>query len=676
MLGAAGLTLAISSGYASPVFPAAGLALACVLWFDRRVLFGIWLGSALLNLSYAWLGGTLNPATAAVAAAIATGATVQAWAGGWLVNRWLGPAWRDLERGKDVFSFLLFGGVLACVLSASIGVTGLFAAGVIGRAELLFTWWNWYVGDVLGVLVFAPLTLCLLNGPGGMWGERRKRIVAPMLLTLGLVCLSFYGAAHWERQTLDNHIQAEGETVARRIADRLVAHRELLSSLRNFIEVTPDFSFSQFEQFTGITLQDNPDIFAMSFNDLITDDQRLAFERAMSGLSPLGPFQITERDSQQRLVRAATRPEYVVVRYIVPLAKNQQAVGYDIHSEPIRRDAIQRAIAAKSMAVTMPIQLVQEQKKRVGVLELLPVKSTPRAGAKDQTARLLGFAVAVVKVDEMIEIASRGHIPAGLVFQLTDPLAPDGQGRLYRSDAQDVGNDPLVRAANWKTALRMGDRDWVLSVYITESYRQQHRPWIAWVVGGAGLMFATLLQILMLGTTGHTAMIMRKNEVIQGMAATLEEKVTERTEQLSEANRQLTAEIIERKNTEEALRESESSLRYAQEIAHLGNWDWDIEKNEAQCSDETYRIFGFSSEELNWSFEVFVNAVHPEDRERVIQAINEALNGGKPFSMDFRIVQPDGSERIVHGDAEVIINANGKPIYMVGTDQDITDRKR
>jgi PAS domain S-box-containing protein len=142
------------------------------------------------------------------------------------------------------------------------------------------------------------------------------------------------------------------------------------------------------------------------------------------------------------------------------------------------------------------------------------------------------------------------------------------------------------------------------------------------------------------------------------------------------ANLACIRDITERKRAEKILIKSEARLTEAQRIAHLGNWDWDIEKNEAQCSDETYRIFGFSSEELNWSFEVFVNAVHPEDRERVIQARNEALNGGKPFSMDFRIVQPDGSERIVHGDAEVIINANGKPIYMVGTDQDITERKR
>ena len=514
LLGALGLTLAIPPGYASPVFPAAGLALAATLWFGRQALAGIWLGSAVLNLAHAWLAGALTPTTGAVAAVIATASTAQAWSGRWLVNRRQGPAWRDLEQEQDAFRFLLLGGVLACLVSATISVTGLHAAGVIGRAEVLYTWWNWYVGDTLGVLVFAPLTLCLLNRQDSLWRERRRRIVLPMLLTLGLALLAFYGASLWEQKEQDSQLQADGETIAKLITDRLITHREVLSSLQHFVEATPNFTFRQFEQFTRITLQDNPDIFALSFNDLVTHERRLEFERLMSGLSPLGPFRITERDRQKRLVRAATRPEYVAVSYIVPLSTNRQAVGFDIHSEPIRRAAIERARASNRMAVTSPITLVQEQKPRIGVLELLPVSSAPMADAREQAGRLHGFAVAVVKVDEMIDIATRGQTPDGLGFHLIDPHAPQGQRLLYRSAMQGAAASS-TQVANWKTGLRMGDRNWELAVFTTESYRLRHRPWLAWVVGVAGLMFATLLQTLMLGMTGRTAVIQRQNEALK-----------------------------------------------------------------------------------------------------------------------------------------------------------------
>ena len=514
LLGALGLTLAIPPGYASPVFPAAGLALAATLWFGRRAVAGIWLGSAILNLAHAWLAGALTPTTVAVAAVIATASTAQAWAGSRLVNRRQGPAWRDLEQEQDAFRFLLLGGVLACLVSATLSVTGLYTVGIIGRAEVLYTWWNWYVGDTLGVLVFAPLTLCLLNRQESLWRERRRRIVLPMLLTLGLTLLTFYGASRWEQKEQDSQLQADGETIAKLITDRLITHREVLSSLQHFIEATPDFTFRQLEQFTRITLQDNPDIFALSFNDLVTHQQRLKFERLMSSLSPLGPYRITERDRQKRLVCAATRPEYVAVSYIVPLAANRQAVGFDIHSEPIRRAAIERARASNSMAVTSPIKLVQEQKPRIGVLELLPVSSAPMAAAEEQAGRLHGFAVAVVKVDEMIDIATRGRTPVGLGFHLIDPHAPQEQRLLYRSTTQGAAT-PSPQAANWKTGLRMGDRDWELAVFPTERYRLLHRPWLAWVVGVAGLMFATLLQTLMLGMTGRTAMIQRQNEALK-----------------------------------------------------------------------------------------------------------------------------------------------------------------
>jgi integral membrane sensor domain MASE1 len=166
VLGAAGLTLATASGYASPVFPAAGMALAAVLWFERGAVLGIWMGAVLVNLIPAWLTGTLGLTSTVLALLIATGATAQAWAGSWMVSRWLGPAWQDLEYERDTFLFLVLGGVMACALSPTIGVTGLSVAGIVPRTEFLFTWWIWYVGDTLGVLVFAPLTLCLLNASG------------------------------------------------------------------------------------------------------------------------------------------------------------------------------------------------------------------------------------------------------------------------------------------------------------------------------------------------------------------------------------------------------------------------------------------------------------------------------------------------------------------------------
>ncbi|KAF0144299.1 MAG: two-component hybrid sensor and regulator [Nitrospirae bacterium] len=133
--------------------------------------------------------------------------------------------------------------------------------------------------------------------------------------------------------------------------------------------------------------------------------------------------------------------------------------------------------------------------------------------------------------------------------------------------------------------------------------------------------------------------------------------------------------ITERKKTEDALKKSEASLREAQKIASLGNWDWDIVKNELFWSDEIFRIFGVVPQEFGASDEAFRKTIHPDDRDFVQKAVNEALYEGKSFSIDHRIVLPDGAEKIVHEQAEVTFDENGKPIRMVGTVQDITEQK-
>jgi PAS domain S-box-containing protein len=127
---------------------------------------------------------------------------------------------------------------------------------------------------------------------------------------------------------------------------------------------------------------------------------------------------------------------------------------------------------------------------------------------------------------------------------------------------------------------------------------------------------------------------------------------------------------------EDALRKSEASLSNAQRMARLGSWDWDIVRNELRWSDEIYRIFGLSLQEFGANYEAFLNSVHPDDREFVRESVNQALYERKPYSIDHRIVLPDGTERVVHEQAEVVFDESGKPVLMSGTVQDITERKQ
>jgi PAS domain S-box-containing protein len=135
--------------------------------------------------------------------------------------------------------------------------------------------------------------------------------------------------------------------------------------------------------------------------------------------------------------------------------------------------------------------------------------------------------------------------------------------------------------------------------------------------------------------------------------------------------------ITNRKAAEEELKKTKESLQMAQQIAHLGNWDWNIVTNDFWCSDEIYHIFGLSPQASDITYEVFSDFVHADDRPFLQQAVDNALSGKKPYSIDHRIVLPDETERFVHAQAESIADEyTGKPIRMVGTLQDISERKR
>ncbi|MDK9702968.1 MAG: CHASE domain-containing protein [Sulfuritalea sp.] len=532
LLGALGLSFTIAPGYVSPIFPAAGFAVAVLLWSQGRAWPAIWLGSFILNLGLGALHDDLGLRSTLVAAATGAGATLQALAARWLLLRHVGPGWQAMETERDIVRSLMLAGPVAAVISATIGVSALHAAQIIQTTDYLYSWWSWWSGDTLGVLVMLPLTLTFLYRSQPLWHDRRTTLVLPMIIALELVAVTFVAASRWDHSEQKAAIQDHGEMLAQRLEQRVVAHQEALSALRRLIEVTPDMSYRQFEYFTRITLKDNPDIFALASTPFVVHAERPAFERRMAQRSGIAGFEIKERNDRRQLVRAAARPEYVPVGFISPLERNRRATGFDINSEPVRHDAIQRAKRWGLPVVTAPIQLVQEERPRVGVLLLHPAHVA--AATADRTAggrRLAGFAAGVIKVDEMIEIATREAAVPGIVFEVEDGLPHTERSLLYRSSTAKVSGDSDYA---WERQIAVADRTWTLRVAPTGEYLRQQDHWLTLIVGAGGLALASLLQMLLLVTTGTTAAVQRK---VREQTAELQTK----SDALEDRNAQLDA---------------------------------------------------------------------------------------------------------------------------------------
>jgi PAS domain S-box-containing protein len=154
----------------------------------------------------------------------------------------------------------------------------------------------------------------------------------------------------------------------------------------------------------------------------------------------------------------------------------------------------------------------------------------------------------------------------------------------------------------------------------------------------------------------------------------LERRVQERTAELTQANETLRTELAERVRVEDALRKSEARLAEAQRIAHIGNWEWNLQTDDVLWSDEVYRIFGVPLQEP--SYELAQSLVHSDDVELWQSSMKASMEEDAPLRIDYRAVRPDGTLVWIRNEAEILRDRDGNPVRMVGITQDITERKR
>ncbi len=132
----------------------------------------------------------------------------------------------------------------------------------------------------------------------------------------------------------------------------------------------------------------------------------------------------------------------------------------------------------------------------------------------------------------------------------------------------------------------------------------------------------------------------------------------------------------EDQNQENEERQGEVDMHGSQPLIHAGNWEWNLLTKKYSWSDEMYRIFNLPPHQVSPRTGTFLNGVHPDDRQKVVRALGEALAGERPFNLEHRIVWPDGSVRHIHGEAAVTFDNGGRPIRVLGTVRDITGMRQ
>ena len=254
-----------------------------------------------------------------------------------------------------------------------------------------------------------------------------------------------------------------------------------------------------------------------------------------------------------------------------------------------------------------------------------------------------------------------GAVAAALMFAIGvgliafSPLLPRTQ---YTSPLGFLTILPLVWAA-----LRCGPRETATVGLILAGFAIWATIEHAGPFGDIGLnaSFVLLLTFMIsvsvpsLALSTDVAMRGRIEDKLRRTQIDLDQRVKERTAALADANIHLTE---------------------AQRLANLGSWRWDVVENTVSWSEQLQKIYGLRPGEFKGTLQEFIGFIHPDDRAQVRTAIAAALQSGKDFSHEERIIRPDGGIRYLHSVGEVIRDESGAAVRMLGICQDVTERKR
>jgi CHASE1-domain containing sensor protein len=461
VLGKLSLLLAIPPGYATAMFLPAGLAIAAVLLWGRRILPGIFLGSLILHLWVNFeMGHPLFSTVTLVALGIATGVLLQTVVAVSLVRFYV--------------SFLLLAGPVASFIGASIGISALLFGGVIAPEAFLFSWLTWWVGDVIGVVIMTPLLLIFFAQPRQLWRQRVLTVAVPMLVSCVVVVVVFVRVSQSELERLEFQFRGESVEILEAVKSRFDGYVEELAALERFYAASTFVTRDEFRSFVSPALLRSPGLQVLEWLPRVPDSQRQQFESQMRN-SGFFQYHLTEHDASQSLVMAGVRDEYFPVAYVEPYPGNESAIGYDVASSTVGLAALVQARDNGTVGVSAPIELLKFGAEQKGALLFFPLYENgdlPVTIALRQ-ARLKGFMLAVFGYRYMLDAALLPFPKDTFLLSVLDVSDASSTVPLYGDESIVLNNNK--QTVSWSGTISAGGRSLLLNFTPSAKYLDQHR---------------------------------------------------------------------------------------------------------------------------------------------------------------------------------------------------------
>ena len=511
LTGQLGLMLAVPPSYATMIWPASGIAMGMLIMQGPRYWPGIFIGAFIGDVIHGGaisIAGDMDWVKLAGALCIAYGATLQAFTGRRLAERYLGLPLR-LTRMNELFRLFLLTGPVACLMSASVGITGLAVLGLIPTHTIVHNWFVWWVGDVFGVIVFLPLMLVMPGSPNRLTWRGLDVSGLPMIAMLSVLVplgLTFYA---WQITSQHVHEQAvaEFEMLAQEneeaLMHRLQSYNDALLGGAGFFLGSDYVSRHEWQTYVDtVGVHENfPGIAGIGYIAEVKPSEAAAFTARARREGAAG-FTIHPL--------AGPGPIYAL-KYLEPLRWDSPVLGYNIASEPARRSAAELARDSGDTTLTAHITLLQDEDQRPGFLMLHPLYQLdrPHDTVAERRAAFRGWIYAPFIASEFL----RG---------LTESQGVDLQLRIYDSNSNNAR--PLIYDSREVRDMRgpkphfsitkqldVMHQHWLVTWESTPAFEQDEQSESPMLILIGGVMFSGLFGLLLLVVS------IRRTETMQWM---------------------------------------------------------------------------------------------------------------------------------------------------------------
>lgn len=492
LLGKWALLLSLPPGYATAVFPPAGLALGLCVSSRLRLLPGVFLGAFLLNAQDALASNANLPLEINVALCIGSASALQAWIGTRYLQKWTHEA---MDSGRDILHFL-FGMPLVCCISASLSVIALTLFGKMPFEQVQMNWLAWWIGDLVGMVLVAPLIWIFFANPRPLWWQRRYLLGGPLLVGSLFSLLIYSKTSHWEHQQQLRSFHLNTQQISDILQARLSQHEHFLQIAAAVFDDDHALSSADFNNVATPHLKQHSEISFLTWSPYLKNSQRELFEQNKHSYSQSNLSILQWQGNERRIATLASH--YLPISLVTPMQNKGDLSGIDLFSINELSSSVNHALrqryAIASPVLTDPIS----KEKYIEVFITAFPSILPSVLPSNNDAHPLGMLRMRLQLETFFKQVLKSKKYADFLFNV--------------EDITDVPV-PLMTSINNREGievqrqLHFGARKYQISFAPSPSYLASHIGWESWIVLAFCLFITSVLGCMLLVVSGDKARI-------------------------------------------------------------------------------------------------------------------------------------------------------------------------